>query len=128
MKGINFFNMVHKYIGGLSSFHTQYQRTHIENKQKVKMTSLILEGKHRRENLKVTLGYIYWNMRLNIVCPISKIIKTWGEERSRVSLYDKSDFILFQASIIFVLLLLIIQRVLESINVRDLQLHQHENE
>lgn len=92
------------------------------------MTSLILEGKHRRENLKVTLGYIYWNMRLNIVCPISKIIKTWGEERSRVSLYDKSDFILFQASIIFVLLLLIIQRVLESINVRDLQLHQHENE
>ena len=61
-----------------------------DNKQKVKLTTWILEEKFMGEDLEVALGYIYWNMRLNIVCPISKIIKTWVEERSRVSLYDQS--------------------------------------
>lgn len=62
---------------------------HIDNKQmkKVKLLALISEGKNKGEDLKVTLGNIYWNRRLNIVSPVSKIIKTWGEERNRFSLY-----------------------------------------
>jgi len=55
---------------------------------------LDLEGKHMEEDLKVSFGYMYWNMRLNIVCPISKIIKTWVGERSRVCLYEQLHFLL----------------------------------
>jgi hypothetical protein len=62
---------------------------YIDNKQrkKVKLKALISEGKSSKEDLKVTLGYINWNGGLNIVSPVSKIIKTWGEERSMLSLY-----------------------------------------
>jgi hypothetical protein len=51
------------------------------------LKALISEGKSSGEDLKVTLGYINWNGGLNIVSPVSKIIKTWGEERSMLSLY-----------------------------------------
>jgi hypothetical protein len=46
-----------------------------EGKSK-KLKALILEGKNRGGYLKVALGYINWNRRLNIVSPVSKIIKT----------------------------------------------------
>jgi len=62
---------------------------YIDNKQreKVKLKALISEGKNIEEDLKVTLSNINWNGGLNIVSPVSKIIKTWGEERSRLSIH-----------------------------------------